>query len=199
MHRARARIRYGFTSGLINGFTLIELITVMAVVAAMMAIVAPKLRVTAKTKARIAARQLMIDLEQARNRSLSQKRKVQVTFNTVANSYTAYADHDGDGVITESATERSTLNAFGVRALESGIVFGRGNATAGIPSEAGVGAVTFAGSAAAFDTRGLPTPVGTIGTVYITTTSDPSAVYAVSMTAAGSYRFWSFKPDGSWQ
>ncbi|HKS07033.1 MAG TPA: prepilin-type N-terminal cleavage/methylation domain-containing protein [Gemmatimonadaceae bacterium] len=182
-----------------SGFTLIELITVMAVMAAMMAIVAPKLRVTAKTKARIAARQLMIDLEQVRNRSLSQKKKVRIAFNTVANSYTAYADHNSDGVITESATERSALNAFGVRTLESGIVFGRGNATAGIPSEAGVGAVTYAGAAADFDTRGIPTPVGTTGTVYVTTTSDPSAVYAVSMTAAGSYRFWSFNPNGSWQ
>jgi prepilin-type N-terminal cleavage/methylation domain-containing protein len=191
MHRAPVHRR--------RGFTLIELITVMAVAAALMAIVAPKLRITDKTRARIAARQLMIDLEQARNRSLSQKKKVQVSFNTVANSYTAYADHDADGVIAGSAAERSALNAFGVRTLESGIVFGRGNATAGIPGEAGVGAVTFAGSAGEFDTRGIPTPVGTTGTVYITTTSDPSAVYAVSMTAAGSYRFWSFNPGGSWQ
>ena len=182
-----------------GGFTLIELITVLAIISAMMAIVVPRLRLTAKSKARIAARQMMLDMEQVRNRSLSQKRRVRITFNTVANSYTGYMDHNGDGVIAENSTERSALNAFGDRQLGSGIVFGRGNATAGVPGEAGVGGVTYAGSIAEFDTRGIPAPVGSIGTVYITTTSDPSAVYAVSMSAAGSYRLWTFNPDGTWQ
>jgi prepilin-type N-terminal cleavage/methylation domain-containing protein len=182
-----------------RGFTLIELLTVMAIAAAMMAIVVPRFRVTAKTKARLAARQLMADMELARNRSLSEKKRVRIKFTTASNSYTAYVDHNSDGVIGETTAERVALNAFGIKTLESGIVFGRGNAAGGIPGEAGAGAVTYASTQSEFDSRGLPTPVGTVGTVYITATSDPRAVYAVSMTAAGSYRLWQFNPDGTWQ
>lgn len=182
-----------------RGFTLIEMLMVLTVASAMMAIVVPRFRLTDKAKARVAARQLLRDLELSRNRSLSQKKKVRIAFNTVANSYTAYVDHNSDGVIAGSTAERTALNAFGIRQLSSGVVFGRGDATAGVPGEIGVGAVTYAGAVSEFDTRGLPTPVGTIGTVYITATSDPKAVYAVSMTAAGSYRLWQYNTNGTWQ
>jgi prepilin-type N-terminal cleavage/methylation domain-containing protein len=189
MTRTRAR----------RGFTLIELLTVMALVSVMMAIAVPRFRTTPKTKARMAARQLMLDMEQARNKSLSQKKRVRLSFSTVDNSYTAFVDDNSDGVIAGTAAERTALNAFGIRVFEAGVVFGRGNAAGGIPGETGVGAITFAGANSEFDARGLPSPIGTRGTVYVTASADPAAVYAVAMTAAGSYRLWSFQPDGTWQ
>jgi prepilin-type N-terminal cleavage/methylation domain-containing protein len=182
-----------------RAFTLIELLMVMVVASAMMAIAVPRFRLTDKAKARMAARQMLRDLEHARNKSLSQKKKVQVAFNTVTNSYTAYLDNNGDGVIVGDAAERTALNAFGTRRLGTGVVFGRGDATAGVPGEVGVGGVTFAGAISEFDSRGIPTPIGSVGTVYITTTSDPTAVYAVSMSAAGSYRLWQYASSGVWQ
>lgn len=179
------------------GFTLLELLVVMALMSAMMAIVVPRLRVSPNQRARLAAQQLMRDAEVARNRSLSTKKISRLQFNTGTNTYAAYLDDNADGTISGTQAEIIAARAFGIRQLEYGVILGRGNAP-NVPGESGSGAVTFASSRVEFDTRGLPAPFGTKGTVYLTTQSNADIVYAVQMSGAGSYRLWRYF-QGSWQ
>ena len=183
-----------------SAVTLIELVVVMVIIGIMVSMVAPKLRVTPMTWVRTEARLMMKDAETARNKALSEKKITRFKMVAGTNQYMSYIDDDADGVINESAAEMLAINAFGTRALDNSVVFGRGNAAAGIPGEAGVGAVTFAGSVINFDTRALPSPFGTSGTIYLTSTKDANAVYAIQMSGAGSFRFWSYKSStNTWQ
>jgi prepilin-type N-terminal cleavage/methylation domain-containing protein len=181
-----------------RGFTIIELLMVMVIVAVMVAIVVPRTRVSPKMYVRMAARQLLRDAELTRNRALALKRVVRVQFVAGTNTYACYGDDNGDGTIAGTTAEIVFLHV-GTRAFANGVTFGRGNATAGIPGETGSGAVTFTNTRIDFDTRGLPSPFGTKGTVYLTATGSPSSVFAVQMTAAGSFRLWTYLPNGTWQ
>ncbi len=178
-------------------FTMIELLVVMAMIGVMMAIVVPRFRVSPTQQVRLAARQMMRDAELARNRSLAMKAVTRVQFNTGTNTYESFADHDRDGVIAGNATERAAIRAFGIRALEPRVVFGRGMAP-GIPGEAGAGAVTLTSGRIQFDRRGLPTPFGTRGTVYLTSTVSGTVAFAMEFSGAGSVRLWEYR-NGAWQ
>jgi prepilin-type N-terminal cleavage/methylation domain-containing protein len=183
----------------VSGFTLLELLVVVTLMGIMMMIVVPRFRVSPRMHVRIAARQLMNDAELVRNRALAVKGIAQLRFDLVTNQYAGYGDHDANGAITGTSTEIIYLHAFGTRALSDGVIIGRGNASTGIPGEVGVGPVTFASNRMSFDTRGIPSPFGTKGTVYFTAASDPATVFAVQMSAAGSFRLWEFLPGGTWQ
>lgn len=181
------------------GVTILELLVVMTMIGVMVAMIAPKLRVSPNQYARIAARRLMQDVEVARNRALSLKRVTQVQFTTATNQYVTYGDNDGDGAIAGNNAEIVFAHAFGTRQLQDGVIMGRGSAP-NVPGEAGSGAVTFTGAQINFDTRGLPTPFGTKGTVYFTTSTNSDVVYAVQMSGAGSFKMWTYNASaGAWQ
>jgi len=185
-HRARnARV----------GFTLIELMTAVALVGLLMLVFIPRLRVSPRQHARHAAEQLVRDLELARTRALSTRSMVQVVFNQAAGTYTAYLDDNQDGVIGQTAAENAALGVFGVRTLPQGVQFGRGSA-GGVPGEAGTGAITLGGPFVIFDNRGLPQPFGLRGTVYFASADEPMAVAAASVTGSGSFRTWIYMPGG---
>jgi hypothetical protein len=169
----------------------------MAVMSAMMAIIVPRLRVSPNQYVRIAARQLMKDAEVARNRSLSMKRITRLQFDSGTNTYLTYVDDDNDGVIANTPAEAIAAIAFGTRVLQNGVILGRG-AAPNVPGEVGAGAVTFTSERVEFDTRGLPTPFGTKGTIYLRAQNDANIVYAVQLSAAGSYRLWRYF-QGTWQ
>ncbi|MGH9258793.1 MAG: pilus assembly FimT family protein, partial [Acidimicrobiales bacterium] len=71
-----------------RGFTIIELVVVLAVMAIAMAVALPRFRLTPSHKVRSAANQLVRDLELARTRALGTKRKVRVQFDIASGSYT---------------------------------------------------------------------------------------------------------------
>jgi prepilin-type N-terminal cleavage/methylation domain-containing protein len=181
-----------------RGFTIVELLVVVIIVGVMAAIVVPRMRVSSKMYVGITARQFLRDAELTRNRALALKRIVRVQIDAGTNTYACYGDDDGDGAIAATQAEIVYLRV-GTRPFEKGVILGRGSATAGIPGEAGAGAVTFTNSRIDFDTRGLPSPFGTKGTVYFTATGTPMAVYAVQMTAAGGFKLWTYLPNGTWQ
>jgi prepilin-type N-terminal cleavage/methylation domain-containing protein len=182
-----------------KGFTILELLVVMTLVGIMAAMVVPRLRVSPKMHVRMAARQLMKDAELARNRALSLKRVSRVQFTTGTSTYAGYGDDNNDGTIAGTSAEIIYLHAFGARQLQDGVIFGRGNATGGIPGESGSGAVTFTNTRINFDTRGMPSPFGTSGTIYFTSSTNAAAVFAIQMTGAGSFRLWEYLPNGTWQ
>jgi hypothetical protein len=58
--------------------------------------------------------------------------------------------------------------------------------------------VTLASNSVTFDRRGLPTPFGSRGAVYLTAASDASAVWAVQLSGAGGIRLWRYL-NSAWQ
>jgi prepilin-type N-terminal cleavage/methylation domain-containing protein len=182
-----------------RGFTIIELLVVMTIIAVLAAIAVPRFRVSPRMHVRIAAQQMVRDAELVRNRALSLKRVARVQFNIGGGNYVGYADDNNDGVISATTAESQHVRAFGMRTFANGVIFGRGSVPAGIPGEAGVGTVTFPSNRIDFDARGLPNPFGTKGTVYLTSSNDPGAVFAIQMSAAGGFRLWSYNTNGVWE
>lgn len=179
------------------GFTLIEMMIVVVVMGLAMMIAIPRFRASDKTKARQAATQLTADLELARAKAMARRATVRVVFNTATNSYTGYLDFDRDGVINESTAERDSLHAFGTRTLPNSATFGRAGQV-DITNFPGAGAITFGTPQINFDGRGLTTPFGTRGVLYVQLASDTGAVAAVTVSGAGGIRLWTSE-GGYWR
>ena len=180
-----------------RGFTLIEMLVVVVMIGLMLKIVVPKFRVSNTTKARQAADQLVRELETARSRALATRSTVRVAFNVAARSYTGYLDDNRDGVLGQTAAETAALRVFRTRTLDTGIKIGR-NSTPDLPGYLGAGATTLPGTRIDFDSRGLTTPLGTKGVLYIVSTVDTTAVSAVSISGAGGIQAWTYR-GGAWQ
>jgi prepilin-type N-terminal cleavage/methylation domain-containing protein len=181
-----------------RGFSLIEILVVVVMVGLMLKIVVPRFRVTNKTKARQAADLLVRDLETARARALATRSTARVALNVAARTYTGYLDSNRDGVIAQTAAETAALSVLRTRALETGIRIGR-TATPDVPGYAGAGATTLPSSRIDFDSRGLTTPLGTRGVIYVSSTTDTLAVSAVTISGAGGMQVWVYKGGGVWQ
>jgi prepilin-type N-terminal cleavage/methylation domain-containing protein len=179
------------------GFTLIEMMIVVVVMGLAMMIAVPRFRASSKTKARMAATLLTSDIELARSKAMAHRATVRVVFTAATNSYTGYLDFDRDGVIGESVAERDSLHAFGTRVLPNGASFGRAG-QADITDFAGAGAITFPAPQINFDGRGLSTPFGTRGVVYVQLADDTAAVAAVTVSGAGGVRLWTSE-GGYWR
>lgn len=179
------------------GFTLVEMMIVVVVMGLAMMVAIPRFRASDKTKARQAATQLTADLELARAKAMARRANVRVVFDAATNSYTGYLDWDRDGVIGETTAERDSLNAFGTRTLPNSATFGR-SGQADITNFAGAGAITFPTPQINFDGRGLTTPFGTRGVVYVQLAADTGAVAAVTVSGAGGIRLWTTE-GGYWR
>lgn len=179
------------------GFTLVEVIIVIVVIGLATMIAVPRFRASPKTKARMSATRLAADLELARTQAMARRTAVLVTFNTADNSYTGYLDFDRDGTITQSTAERDSLHAFGTRTLAEGAQYGRAS-QADITDFTGAGNITFPSPQVTFDARGLTSPFGTRGVVYVQYPGDTAAVAAVTVSGAGGVRLWTTE-GGSWR
>jgi prepilin-type N-terminal cleavage/methylation domain-containing protein len=180
-----------------RGFTLIEILVVVVMIGLMMRIVVPRFRVSNSTKARQAADQLVRDLEIARARALATKSIARIAFNVAGNAYTGYLDANRDGVLGQTAAETAALSVFRTRALTTGVKFGRAS-TPDLPGYTGAGTTTLPSSRVDFDSRGLTTPLGTKGVIYMVSTADTTAVTAVSISGAGGIQAWVYQ-GGVWQ
>jgi prepilin-type N-terminal cleavage/methylation domain-containing protein len=179
------------------GFTLIEMVIVVVVMGLAMMFAIPRFHVSSKTKARMAASALTADLELARSKAMAHRATVRVVFNPADNTYTGYLDFDRDGVINESAAERDSLHAFGTRTLAQGALYGRAG-QADIRDFTGSGGITFPTPQVDFDARGLTTPFGTRGAIYVQLVDDSAAVAAVTVSGAGGVRLWTSE-GGYWR
>lgn len=180
-----------------RGFTLVEMMIVIVVMGLAARFMIPRFRASTKTKARMAATQLTADLELARAKAMARRATVRVVFSTATSSYTGYLDFDRDGVIGETAAERDSLQAFGTRTLPNGAAFGRASQP-DITDFAGTGGITFPTPQVNFDGRGLTTPFGTRGVVYVQLAGDTAAVAAVTVSGAGGIRLWTTE-GGYWR
>ena len=180
-----------------RGYTLVEMLVVMIMVATMMAIALPQLRIAGSTRVQLAGMQLAQDLDLARTRALSTRSSSRVSFASSARKYTGYLDDNTDGTIGETIAERDALRAFATRELPDNVTFGRGSATA-VPGDGTSTAITFASARVNFDARGLVTPTAAGGVVYLQDMTDPTAVTAVAVSPAGNMRLWTWR-NGAWK
>ena len=182
-----------------DGFTVVELVIVMAILVIMVGIVAPRLQVSASRRVEGMAHQMAAHLEVARTNALGKRLTTQVVFDESARTYTAYVDHDRDGTITQSSDEVIAFPEFGERELEMFVNFGRGNAST-MPGDPSLNAVTLTDATLNLSIQGVPEPWGTMGTVYLVHRDDKDAVMAISIASSGSFKAWRWSPGGNeWQ
>jgi prepilin-type N-terminal cleavage/methylation domain-containing protein len=175
------------------GFTIIELVVVVTIIGVMTMIIAPTFRVSEERRVENMAHLLVSQLEMARTQALGSRQYIRVDFNEAAGTYVAYADHNGDATITGVAAEIAAFPEFGNRTLDALLVFGRGVAPV-LPGDAGTEPITLASDRFLLDNQAIPTPWGTMGTIYITHSRDNAAVAAVSVASSGAFRAWRWMP-----
>ena len=183
----------------VHGFTLVELVIVLALVGIVAGIMGPRLTVSASRRVEGMAHQMVSHLELARSHALGRRQMTRVVFDESALTYTAYVDDDRNGNIAQTAGEVSAFQDFGERDLEAFVQFGRGNADA-IPGDPQLLAVTLASNTLDLSIQGLPVPWGTMGTIYLVHEADPDAVAAISVASSGSFKAWRWWPaDDEWR
>lgn len=182
-----------------RGFTLIEIILVVALISIMTSIIAPMWRLSPAQRVENVAYALASELELARSEALADRRLIRIVFDVGADTYVAFEDHDEDGTIGGTADEVAAFPAFGRRTLDGQVTFGRGSASA-VPGDGTSGAVTLPSNQLDLSDQGVPTPWGTMGTIYLTHATDNSAVAAISVASSGSFKAWRWYPgDGEWR
>lgn len=193
-----------------RGFTIIELVVVILMLGVVAAIVLPRsLRSTPTQQVDRTARQVTQDLELIRMRAIAAKRVARLEFDQASDFYTAFMDttETREGTIDGTVAE-FRLSGLVARGSEGGIPgvelprnvkFGCGNATPGPLSFecAGNPIQLDVDDGASFDTRGMLTPLGTTGVVYLVHEEDDNAVAAVTLTGGGAFSYWRFR-GGSW-
>ena len=179
-----------------HGFTIVELVMVMAITVIMVGIVAPRLQVSPSRRVEGMAHQIAAHLELARTNALGKRLMTQVVFDETARTYTAYVDHDRDGNIAQNSDEVLAFPEFGERELEMFVDFGRGNAST-VPGDPSLDAVTLTSATLDLSVQGVPEPWGTMGTVYLVHRDDKDAVMAISIASSGSFKAWRWSPGGN--
>jgi prepilin-type N-terminal cleavage/methylation domain-containing protein len=180
-----------------RGVSIIEMITVMVIIGAVMAIVFPRLRISPLQQTKDAANQIAQDIELVRTRALSTRSFVRISFVDGPGGWGAFLDDDRDSVITGSDTERNAAAAFGHRDLPTGVLFGRGTAPPAPRDLIASGPISFANPWVDFDPRGLVAASGQTATIYLESLTDPNAVSAVQLSPAGNVKVLIYR-GGSW-
>ena len=180
------------------GFTIAELVVVLILVSMALAMAVPRMSTPPLKQAEWVAQQIVRDIELARARAQSTRKRVQMNFAAGAQRYASYLDHDRDGSFSENAAEMAAFLGGKINYMNTEIRFGRGSAASAAPGDGGSGPVTFASGRLTLDSRGIPAPVGTEGYIYVHHMNAPEAVAAIRVSPSGSTEIYMYT-GGVWQ
>lgn len=180
-----------------TGFTIIELLVVMLIIGIMAGIAVPRFRLSNSRKVELQADEIAQKLEMARTKALSTRKMVRLEFDVTGHSVTGRIDHDEDGTFTGAPEEANQFREFDSGELNAEIRFGRGNANPLI-EDGSTDPVTIENDRLDFNVRGVPTPYGTLGAIYLVHRSDPDAVAAIWVASSGAFRVVRWR-DGQWR
>ena len=177
-----------------RGTSLIEMLVVLALLGALTAMAAPRMRPSAKGTVEQNSRLLAQDFDLARTRAYAARSLVRVVVSDTL--WQSFIDQDRDSVILENATERIAFGSMSSRVLGKHVVFGRGSAPT-IPT-ASTAMPSSGTRRIQFGSRGTTEPFGSSAVLYLRYDSDSTAVSAVEITPAANVRVWRWV-DGTWQ
>lgn len=182
-----------------GGFSIVEMLMVVIIISVLTSIVAPTFQISSDRRVHNMALQMAAELEMARARALSERRLIRVQFDPGTNRYAALMDHDDDGTIGVIPAEVAAFPEFGILELDDLVVFGRGSAST-LPGDPGTDPVTLPSDQLDLDKQAIPSPWGTMGTIYLTHSRDSNAVAAVSVASSGAFKAWRWFPaEGVWR
>lgn len=180
-----------------RGLTLIELVVVLIFIGVAAGIVVPRFRISPGMQVRGAAQVLVQDLELIRTRALASRSFAMVHFDGDDHRYDAYLDIDADSAFAESQEEVDSLRVFRGRALEPGVRFSTGSASA-LPGAGAATAIDVFEDRLILSSRGTTAPFGEESIIYLAHVNDPSQVAAVRVTPSGAIEVWVWR-GGQWE
>lgn len=191
------------------GFTILEMVIVLLVMGMMMSLTLPRaVKSTPKQQVDRAARQLARDLEGVRLRAMSTKRNVRMSFYQTSDFYAAFMDMTSDrsGQISETVDEarNARIVAHGSNggipgvSLPDNVKFGVGQASSDPLGNSATDPIALTDDHVDFNSRGMVTPIGGGGVIFLTHETDPSAVAAVTISGSGAFRSWRYR-NGEWK
>ena len=179
--------------GIRRGFTIVELVVVMAVMGIMAAIAIPRMRVTPHQQVEGEARRVLQAIELARTRAYASRAAVQVAIGD--STITFYLDADRDSTFALSGDETTAFGPGGVVRAPTGLRFLQGDPGAA-PGDSTTARAAGSVQLARIAPRGTPDPFGSSFTVYVTSDADDRATAAITMSPAGNVRYWTFHAGG---
>lgn len=171
-----------------GGFTLVELMIVIAIIVIGSAIAIPAYNITIKPTAELngAARQLYSDIQLIRLRAVSENRRYGIDFDSTSDDYIVFEDANGDFEYDAGETILKRVQ------FSAGLGYGRVSFDANYGSGDGV---TFTGTGVAnsfsFSTRALPSPNGI---VYLKNNKNPPEGRMVNVNSMGGVRIQKYNP-----
>lgn len=175
-----------------EGFTLIEMVTVLAILGIIMAMAAPNFsKWKEKHEINGQAQKVYFDLMLARTNAVKNNNLVRVDFNTTSHTYTIHDDTNENGSQDSGEAVKSVT-------LENDVNFAYNTGMTDVDGNAVNAAVSFGGSTTVtFDSRGQSSSSGSVFMLHtndIGNTND-RARYISVLQATGAVDYWVY--DGS--
>jgi len=172
-----------------KGFTLIEMLTVVAIMGIILAMVAPNFsKWVEKHQINGQAQKVYFDLMLARTVAVKNNNDVRVVFDSNADTYKVHDDTNGDGV-EDSGEALKTIT------LEENVPFAYNTGITDIDGNTVTAAVSFGGSqTVTFDSRGQASASGSVFLLHendINITSNRARSISV-LKATGAVDYWSY-------
>jgi len=172
-----------------KGFTLIEMLTVVAIMGIILAMVAPNFsKWVEKHQINGQAQKVYFDLMLARTVAVKNNNDVRVVFDSNADTYKVHDDTNGDGV-EDSGEALKTIT------LEENVQFAYNTGITDIDGNTVTAAVSFGGSqTVTFDSRGQASASGSVFLLHendINITSNRARSISV-LKATGAVDYWSY-------